>query len=188
MAKTRKILLTRAIVGAAGAFASVGVFSAFSSTTTNPGNDFAAGTVTVGDNDSDAAAYDVSNAGGGDFEESCVKVTYSGSLASTLTLYRSAFSGGTGLDEYVDLAITKGTGDEADCSDFSGGASVYSGELKAFPSSFGSGLSLTNGSGNATWNENDAVTYRIRATLQDDNAAQGLTAGSHSFTWEARNN
>jgi Camelysin metallo-endopeptidase len=188
MAKTRKILLTLATVGAAGALASVGVFSAFSSTTSNPGNEFAAGTVTVGDNDSGAAAYDVSNAKPGASDERCVKVTYSGSLSSTLTLYRSGFTGGTGLDDYVDLAITKGTGDQADCSDFSAGTSVYSGELKAFPSSFAGGLSLTNGSGNAGWNQNDAVTYRIRATLQDDNAAQGLTAGTHSFTWEARNN
>jgi hypothetical protein len=188
MGKTRKILLTLVIVGAAGALASVGVFSAFSSTTSNSGNDFAAGTVTVGDNDSDAAAYDVSNAGGGDFGERCIKVTYSGSLSSTLKLYRSGFTGGSGLDEYVDLAITKGTGDEADCSDFSGGTSVYSGELQDVPSSYGSGVSLTNGSGNAAWDQNDAVTYRVRATLQDDNSAQGLTAGTHSFTWEARNN
>jgi hypothetical protein len=188
MAKTRKILLTLVIVGAAGALASVGVFSAFSSTTSNPGNDFAAGTVTIGDNDAGAAAYDVSNAGPADFEERCIKVTYAGSLTSTVTLYRSGFTGGTGLDDYVDLAVTKGTGDQADCSDFSGSTSVYSGELGAFPSAYGSGLSLTNGSGSAAWDQNDAVTYRVRATLQDDNGAQGLTAGTHSFTWEARNN
>jgi hypothetical protein len=188
MAKTRKILLTLVIVGAAGALASVGVFSAFSSTTSNPGNDFAAGTVTIGDNDAGVAAYDVSGAAPGDSGERCIKVTYSGSLASTVTLYRSAFTGGTGLDGYVDVAVTKGTGDQPDCSDFSGGSSVYSGELSAFPSSYGSGLSLTNGSGNAAWGQDDAVTYRVRATLQDDNGAQGLTAGTHSFTWEARNN
>jgi hypothetical protein len=188
MGKTRKILLTLVIVGAAGALASVGVFSAFSSTTSNPGNNFAAGTVTVGDNDSDAAAYDVSNGKPGSTDERCIKVTYSGSLSSTLTLYRSGFTGGTGLDDYVDLAITKGTGDQADCTDFAGSTSVYAGELDAFPASFGSGLSLTNGAGNAAWNQNDAVTYRVSATLQDDNNAQGLSAGTHSFTWEARNN
>jgi hypothetical protein len=188
MGKTRKILLTLVIVGAAGALASVGVFSAFSSTTSNPGNNFAAGTVTVGDNDSDAAAYDVSNGKPGSTDERCIKVTYSGSLSSTLTLYRSGFTGGTGLDDYVDLAITKGTGDQANCSDFAGSTSVYAGELDAFPASFGSGLSLTNGPGNAAWNQNDAVTYRVSATLQDDNNAQGLSAGTHSFTWEARNN
>jgi predicted ribosomally synthesized peptide with SipW-like signal peptide len=188
MAKTRKILMTLAIVGAAGALASVGVFSAFSSTTSNSGNEFAAGTVTIGDNDSGNAAYDVSNGKPGSTDERCIKVTYSGSLTSTVTLYRSAFTGGTGLDDYVDLAVTKGTGDQADCSDFSGSTSVYAGELDAFPSNFGSGLSLTNGAGNAAWSQNDAVTYRVRATLQDDNAAQGLAAGTHGFTWEARNN
>jgi hypothetical protein len=188
MAKTRKILLTLVIVGAAGALASVGVFSAFSSTTSNSGNDFAAGSVTIGDNDSDAAAYDVTNAEPGAYEERCIKVTYAGSLTSTVTLYRSAFTGGSGLDDFVDVAVTKGTGDQANCSDFSGSTSVYSGELDAFPASYGSGLSLTNGSGNAAWSQNDAVTYRVRATLQDDNGAQGLTAGTHSLTWEARNN
>jgi predicted ribosomally synthesized peptide with SipW-like signal peptide len=188
MAKTRKILLTLVIVGAAGALASVGVFSAFSSTTTNSGNDFAAGTVTIGDNDGGTAAYNVTNGKPGSTQERCIKVTYSGSLPSTVTLYRSAFTGGTGLDGFVDVAVTKGTGDQANCSDFSGSTSVYSGELGAFPSSYGSGLSLTNGSGNAAWSQNDAVTFRVRATLQDDNGAQGLTAGTHSFTWEARNN
>jgi hypothetical protein len=188
MTRTRKILLTLVIVGAAGALASVGVFSAFSSTTSNTGNDFAAGTVTIGDNDSNAAAYDVSNAKPGATDERCIKVTYTGSLTSTVTLYRSAFSGGTGLDEYIDLSITKGTGDQFNCGDFSGSASVYSGELKDLPATFGSGLALTNYGGSATWSQNDAVTYRIRATLQDDGAAEGLTAGTHSFNWEARNN
>jgi predicted ribosomally synthesized peptide with SipW-like signal peptide len=188
MAKTRKILLTLVVVGLAGALASVGVFSAFSSTTSNPGNEFAAGTVTVSDNDSGAAAYNVSNAAGGDSAERCIKVTYDGSLSSTLKLYRSGFTGGTGLDDYVDLAITKGTGDQADCSDFSGSTSVFSGELKDVPASYGSGLSLTDAADDASWDEDDAVTYRISATLQDDNDAQGLTAGTHSFTWEARNN
>jgi len=188
MNKTRKILLTLVVVGAAGALASVGVFSAFSSTTSNPGNAFSAGTVTISDNDSDAAVYNASNQKPGDSAERCIKVTYGGSLPSSVKLYRSAFSGGSGLDDYIDLSITKGTGNAFDCSDFGGGTSVYSNELKTFASSYGTGVAVTNAGGSATWNQNDAVTYRIRATLQDDDAAQGLTAGTHSFTWEARNN
>jgi hypothetical protein len=42
------------------------------------------------------------------------------------------------------------------------------------------------------WNTNDTLVYRFTLTLQDNNNANGqgsgaLTSGSHSFTWEARN-
>jgi hypothetical protein len=188
MNRARKVFLTLLIVGAAGTVATMGVFSAFSSTTSNPGNSFSAGTVTIGDNDGDSASYNASNQKPGDYDESCIKVTYTGSLGASVKLYRSAFAGGSGLDDYVDLSITKGSGDQFDCSDFSGSTSIYSGELDELPSSYGSGLALTNGSGSASWNQNEAVTYRVRATLQDDDNAQGLATGSHSFTWEARNN
>jgi predicted ribosomally synthesized peptide with SipW-like signal peptide len=188
MNRARKVFLTLLIAGAAGAVATMGVFSAFSSTTSNPGNSFSAGTVTIGDNDGGTSIYSLSNQKPGDYDESCIKVTYTGSLAASVKLYRSAFAGGSGLDDYVDLSITKGSGDQFDCSDFAASSSIHSGELDEFASSYDSGLTLTNGSGSASWNQNDAVTYRVRATLQDDDNAQGLATGSHSFTWEARNN
>jgi Camelysin metallo-endopeptidase len=184
----RKLLMTLIVVGLAATAVSFGVFSAFSSTTTNPGNSFSAGTVTIGDNDGGTAVYNASGQKPGQFAEKCIKVTYSGSLASTVKLYRSAFTGGSGLDPYIDVAITKGTGDSFDCSDFSGSTSVYSGTLAAFPSAYGGGLSLTNAGGSTNWSQNDAVTYKMRATLQDTDSAQGLSTGTHSFTWEARNN
>src|SRR4051795_834935 len=106
----RKLLMTLVVVGVAGSAASFGVFSAFSSTTTNPGNSFSAGTVTIGDNDGGTAVYNPSGQKPGQFAERCIKVTYTGSLASTVKLYRSAFSSGSGLDQYIDLAVTKGTG------------------------------------------------------------------------------
>ena len=37
------------------------------------------------------------------------------------------------------------------------------------------------------WNQNDALVYRFTLTVQDNNAAGGLTTGSHSFIWEAQN-
>jgi predicted ribosomally synthesized peptide with SipW-like signal peptide len=188
MTKMRKVLLSLAIVGVTGSLISFGVFAAFSATTSNPNNSFAAGTVSISDNDGGTAAYSVSNRKPGDFAESCVRVTYTGSLANTIKLYRSAFTGGTGLDQYVDLAITKGTGTAADCSDFSGSTSVYSGTLNALGSNWAGGTALTNGSNQASWSQNDAVTYRVRATLQDNNAAQGLATGTHSLVFEAQSN
>jgi hypothetical protein len=116
-----------------------------------------------------------------------VRVTYSGSLSSTVRLYRSAFSGGTGLDPYITLTIARGSGTQTNCSDFSSAATVYSGTLAAFPSSYAGASALTNAAGSTTWTQSDAVTYRITATLQNDTRAQSLATGTHAFTWEARN-
>jgi hypothetical protein len=188
MTKTRKILLTLAIVGVTGSLISFGVFAAFSATTSNPNNSLAAGTVSISDNDGGTALYSVSNRKPGDFAESCIQVTYTGSVGNVIKAYRSAFTGGSGLDNYVDLAITKGTGTAADCSDFTGSTSVYSGTLNGLGSNWGSGVALTNGSNQASWAQNDAVTYKVRATLQDNNAAQGLATGTHSLVFEAQSN
>ena len=62
MTRTRKALWTVLVVGAAASVASDGIFSAFSSTTSNPDNTFSAGTVTLSDNDSGGALYQVTNA------------------------------------------------------------------------------------------------------------------------------
>ena len=46
------------------------------------------------------------------------------------------------------------------------------------------------GPGSTTkWVNSDAVVYRFTLTLPSSApaAAQGLTTGSHAFTWEARN-
>jgi camelysin-like metallo-endopeptidase len=188
MTKTRKLLFTLLIVGVTGSLIAFGVFSAFSATTSNPGNSFAAGTVSLSDNDGGTALYSVSNKKPGDFAERCIKVTYTGTVGNTIKAYRSAFTGGTGLDSYIDLAITKGTGDAGDCSDFSGSTSVYSGTLNALGSTFAGGVALTNASGQASWSQNDAVTYKVRATLQDNNAAQGLATGTHSLVFESQSN
>jgi predicted ribosomally synthesized peptide with SipW-like signal peptide len=188
MTKTRKVLLTLAIVGVTGSLIAFGVFAAFSATTSNPNNSITAGTVSISDNDGGTALYSVTNQKPGDYAESCIRVTYTGSVTNSVKLYRSAFTGGSGLDSYIDLAITKGTGTAADCSDFSGSTSVYSGTLTALGSNWAGGVALTNASNAASWAQNDAVTYRVRATLQDNNAAQGLATGTHSLVFEAQSN
>src|SRR5215207_611710 len=135
-----KFLITLLVLGALGAAAGYGTFAAFTASTADGSNSYAGGTVTLSDNDSGVAAYALTSRSPGDSGQRCVRVTYSGSLASTVRLYRSAFSGGTGLDAYVDLSVTRGTGSQTDCSDFSAAASVYSGTLAAFPTAYGSGL------------------------------------------------
>ena len=194
--KTRKTIFTVAVVALAAAAVSVAVYAAFSSTTSNPGNSFAAGSVTLTGNNTASAFYNVTGAKPGDSSTAkCMKVTYTGSLPSTVKLYRSAFTGGTGLDQYVNVTITKGPGGSAtDCSDFpsTGTSAVYSGTLQALGTSFAdpNALSLTNQTGAAAWASGDAVNYKVQATLPSgvSSAAQGLTTGTHSFTWEAQNN
>jgi hypothetical protein len=179
------------VLGIAGAVAGSGAFSAFSKTTSNDNNTITAGNVTVTDNDSNTAAYSLATAKPGDTASRCIVVTFSGNLASTLKLYRTAFTGSTGLETNVDLAITKGTGTATNCSDFVAGTSVYSGTLSGFSATtFAAGTTLTDQTGSAVWDNADAVTYKIQATLQvaAPSSAQGLTTGTHSFTWEAQNN
>jgi hypothetical protein len=173
-------------VGVAGMLAT---FGAFSSTTDNPGNSFAAGTVAIGDNDGGSALYSLSNQKPGVQTDKCVRVTYTGSLDSTVKLYSSAVTAG---GQYVDLAIASGTGTQANCSDFTPdatGSGVYSGTLKNFAdthSTYANGLA-DNPLTATKWQQNDAVTYRFRVSVQDNNSAQGATSGTHSFSWEAQN-
>ncbi len=195
MRRKEKLLLSFLLVGLLGGLAGLGVFSAFSSTTTNSGNDFATGSVTLADNDSNQALYNVTNQKPGDpGATDCIKVTYTGSLASDVKIYSAGTIGSLG--QYVDLTITPGTQASPSfpsCSGFTadGTGPIYTGTLQNFAntySSYASGLADYPGSGSA-WNTNDSVVYRFQVSLQAGapDAAQGLAVGSHSYTWEARN-
>lgn len=74
-------------MGGFGAIAGMGAYSSFTGTTSNTGNSFAAGSVILSDNDSNTAMLALSNAKPGDSDTSCIKVTYTGSLSSTVRIY-----------------------------------------------------------------------------------------------------
>lgn len=188
----RKLLGTLAVIGLAASLIAVGAFSAFSATTTNPNNTFSAGSVTIEDNDAGSALYQVSNQGPGDVTDSCIQVTYTGSLDADVKLYASSAIDADG--QYVDLEITPGTQASPtfpDCTGFvpDAGGAIYSGTLSAFGTShsgWANGL-VTNPPAATLWAQNDAVVYRFRVQVQDVNAAQGATVSAHDYTWEARN-
>lgn len=195
MRRKEKLLISFLLVGLLGGLAGLGVFSAFSSTTTNSGNDFSTGSVTIGDNDSNQALYSVSGQKPGDpGSTSCIKVTYTGSLASDVKIYSTGTLGS--LAQYVDLTITPGTQASPSfpsCTGFTadGTGAIYTGTLQNFANTytnFASGLADYPGSSSA-WNTNDSVVYRFQVTLQSGapDSAQGLSVGSHGYTWEARN-
>ena len=116
MNRTRKALWSILVVAVLGGLAAFGAYSAFSATTSNDNNQFAAGTVAIGNN-AVSPLYSVSNATPGTASaDHCIKVTYSGSLAASVKLYRSALTGGTGLAPYLTVTVTKGTGNQENCS------------------------------------------------------------------------
>lgn len=194
MSTQRRVLFSAGILALLAALIGAS-WAAFSSSTSNPNNVFAAGTVNLGDNDAGSYMYNVSNQKPGIPVTKCIKVTYTGSLPATVKLYATAVGV---LGNYVNLTITPGTGNTTfpDCTGFTpdAGGAIYTGTLKGFTdaySNYDSGLLDNPGSTATSWVTNDAVVYQFALTLQDDNAANGgatpLSTGTHSFTWEARN-
>ncbi len=187
--RARKVLASLAVVGVLGAVAGLGAYSAFTSTTTNSGNSFASGTVALSDNDTGAAMYNVSNQKPGDTVTQCIKVTYTGSVDADVKLYTPSTIGSLG--PYIDVQVRPGSGNPTfpGCTGFTADAAdIYNDTLANFPASYAGGI-LDAGPGAATkWVLNDAVVYRFTLTLRSSapDAAQGLTTGSHAFTWEAR--
>ncbi len=160
--------------------------AAFSATTENTGSQWTAGDVTLADDDSDTAMFALPNMKPGDTAAECIAVTYSGSLDAAVKLY-GTLTAGDGLDDDLDVTVRRGTGGSfGDCTGFSSDETVYSGTLAGF---VGSHTSFGTGAG--TWaptggGPDDTVSYQVEATLQDDNAAQGLSATA-TLTWEAQN-
>lgn len=189
-----KALLTVLALGSLGSLSALGIFGAFSSTTSSASNQFASGSVVIGDNDLGASLYNVTNAKPGESISKCIKVTYTGSLDADVHLYTTSAIGSLG--QYVELTITPGSQTSPSfpsCTGFtpdSGGA-LYSGTLQAFGSaknSYANGVVDYPGS-STKWQANESVVYQFTLTLPSSapEAAQGLTTGSHTFTWEARN-
>jgi predicted ribosomally synthesized peptide with SipW-like signal peptide len=191
----RKVLATLAVVGLFGALAGAGAFSAFSSQTDSPGNVVTAGTVVITDNDGGTALYNLPTAKPGDTKVSCIRVNYTGSLDADVRLYTASTIGALG--PYVNLQIEPGTQAAPSfpsCTGFTpdAGGAIFNGTLTAFQSTYGSyasGLADNPGTVATKWVNSDAVVYRVTATLSaaTPDAQQGATTGSHTITWEARN-
>ena len=195
MSKTKKLLASLLLVGVTASLAAFGVFSAFSSQTSNPGNDFNAGTVNISDNDANTAAYNVTGGKPGSTQSECVRVVYTGTLDSDVHLYTPESIGSLG--PYVNLTIQPGTQatPNINCTGFAAaGSAAYTGTLSAWQTahnSYANGLTVLPSVSATKWATNDAVIYKITATLADDNNANGVASalgtGTHSFVFEAHN-
>jgi hypothetical protein len=186
-----------ALVIAVSVSASVlGTWSAFTATTASTGNTFDTGTVVITDDD-DGVSPLLSFAGAapGTSDTGCVRVTYLGSLPASVRLHGT--TGGTGLDPYLQLTVTRGTGLTGtydDCAGFtadpvdylgSGQGVVYAGSLADFPDGWTGGMVDAAAGHPEVWTTDEEHHYRFQVTVGDDNDAQGKTA-TQTFTWEAR--
>jgi hypothetical protein len=160
--------------------------AAFFDTTTNGVNSFATGDVVLTDDDGGSAMFAVTGAKPGTNYVKCINVQYDGSIVpADVELYVAAGDmAGTGLDDYLNMTVELGTGGTfADCTGFAG-ASVFSGTLDAFASTY-----TDFASGTGSWTAaatGDDRTYRFTLNVADNNLAQNKNA-TVTFTWEAQN-
>ena len=190
-----RVLMTIVMVAVMAAIAIPGTISAFTSTASDAPNTFSAGTVTLDDNDSATAMFSMAGLKPGLSDTACIKVTSNGTLPNLLRVYGTTT--GTGLDAYLNVVVTRGTGATSfdDCTGFTPDASdwrglgagvVFSGTLQAFPDDWAGGVVDPRAAVPEAWTTGETHTYRFAVTLADTDAAQGLTA-AQTFTWEARN-
>jgi hypothetical protein len=173
-------------------------FAAFRATSANGGDIVEAGSVRLSDNGDGSNIVSLSGAVPGNTTSACIKVTYDGSIPSTVRLHGTTT--GTGLDAYLDLKVTRGTYTPStpafkSCTNFQPDASnyvgagngvIYNGTLQGFPDDYVSGLVDPLSGTPESWTTGESHVYRLDVTLQSNFGAQGKTA-AQVFRWEARN-
>jgi predicted ribosomally synthesized peptide with SipW-like signal peptide len=175
---------------AIGLVASGATWSAFNASTSNAGNSFNTGTVSIVDNSNSTAMFTVTNMRPGSPVSRCIKVTYTGSLGAAVKLYGSNNAGG--LETYLSLGVTRGTstGTFSDCTGFTadstnynglGNGVLYSGAMTSFPATQPTGIADPT----ATWAQNEAHWYKFTVDVADDNNAENKNTTA-TFVWDAR--
>lgn len=192
MSTRRKLLVTLGVVAVMG-LGVFGTFAAFTATSTNSGNKIDSGTVKVDDDSGTTTKlYDVSNQKPGQSTSACIRIKYNGSLAASVKLYLAG-TVTNGAD--YNLQVERGSGlttvdGTRSCAGFVSAATIHNGTLGSFPTTYGGGYD--GKAGGAAWAQNDTVDYRFTVTQNDDATANAHTtvtsSGTHTFTWEARNN
>jgi hypothetical protein len=189
------LVLASVLALALAAVAIDGTRAALSTLVSNGGNSIESGTVVVSDNDGGSAMLSLPSAFPGASDTSCIRVTTSGSLASSVRLYATLTGS---LAPYLTLTVTRGidaspafdscTGFAADATNYIGAGAgvVYSGSLSAFPATYATALVDPTAGAPESWTSGESHSYRFKLTLQNSAAAQGLS-GTAAFTWEARN-
>ena len=173
-------------------------FAAYTATSSNSTDRLEAGSVKLSDNGDGSSIVSLSGAVPGDTTSACIKVTYDGTLPAAVRLHGTTT--GSGLDQYLDLKVTRGTYSPStpafkSCTNFqpdttnytgAGNGVIYSGTLQGYPDDYASGLVDPLSGSPESWTTGEVHVYRVDVTVQQNFAAQGLDA-TQTFTWEARN-
>jgi hypothetical protein len=193
--RKRRIFVTVAVLALMAGVAVFTTSAAFTATSSNAGNRIEAGTVAIGDSDAGTGVlYNALNqkpGSGNGPTAACIRVTYSGSLASSVKLYSSAIANGSKFR----LKVERGsglTGPAADmnCAGFTSSSTPFDATMDTFPTTYAGGID--GKAGGAAWSSSDSVDYRFTVYTVDDSTPNAHTSavdtGAHSFTWEAQNN
>lgn len=185
---SRKVLLSVLLLLCLTSAGALGTWAAFSATTTNPGNSFDSGTVIISDNDSGSAMFAVTGVVPGSTGNTCMKVSYTGSLEATIKVYAGNVSN-TFSDDFT-ITIDKsdaGSDDFQDCTGFAGGNVtnlVTDSTVGNLPTNYAGGYTLDAAATNPTH-------WYIRVTYELDagagNGDQGKSA-EFDIVFEARAN
>lgn len=193
-----KLAATVAVLAGCVLLASTATWSNLNATATNQSNSFTAGTVQIATNSSGSSVLTLANAKPGAVSTGCINVSYTGTLPATVKLYGTG--GGTGLNAYLSLVVTRGTftgtPSAGSCTGFTpdatnyiaqGAGVIYSGTLAGWPAGASGALVDPTAASPAIWNTNSSHGYQLQVTLGSSAAGQGLTGGE-TFTFEATNN
>jgi predicted ribosomally synthesized peptide with SipW-like signal peptide len=163
--------------------------AAFSDTTSNSNNSFTTGTVDLIDDDSESAAFTVTNMVPGQTVTRCILVTYQGTIVNTgpVRLYSGGLTDSGTLGSHLNLTVEEGTGGNfSSCTGFTASATIESATLTQFNTDH---TNYTNGAG--TWDPSgtpESRTYRItvQLSLSAPSVQQGQSVTNLVFTWETQ--
>lgn len=187
-------------------------YAAFSASTTNPGNNWASGTVVLTDNDNSNAALfnsaDDGNLAPGNSRSKCITVAYTGTLtANEIKMYvTTPVSGVTDLDPHLNITVERKVATDATadytCATYDANAgtetTVYGSDanltddasaftlaaLKTADPDYANGTVVATNAANPT-NIAFKISYRLKNSVTPDNSAMNKESDA-TFNWEVR--
>lgn len=167
-------------------------YSAFSTTTSNNGNNWTTATVGLSNDSGGTPMFTVSNIAPGATGNRCIQISSTSTVPSAVKLYTAIGAAPSNdISQYINVQIEQGTGGTfASCSGFTpSGTAVYNGPLSTLTSTytnFGNGLGPWSLTGT---NLPERLSYRVTWTFSSSapSSTQTGTTPSVTFTWEAQN-
>lgn len=191
-------LVARAVAVPFALLASAGLVmhasaGAFSGSTSNPSNAWAAGQVALTDDDggnsptTGVAMFNATALKPGQSGVKCLVVTSSSTVTGDVRLYTSGVATTNALSTHLDLQVEQGTGGSySNCTGFTPTSTLYTGTLATLGTartSWANGLAAWTMTGVPPETRTYRITYTVNAAAP--NTTQNGTAQA-TFVWEAQ--